>query len=147
MTQIREFEGTVEAVADHSDKDYYGVCINEEWFTGEDSLPIDLRKGDRVKMAVNDSDNFIDVEAIKKIQGSEGNTQNEKTSSRSAGGSSGPNHLTKDQRINLKVAHKSAVEQLDRRETESEDDYREMLTKLTKLHLKSLEEVEEWMQE
>lgn len=147
MTQIRKFEGTVEAVADKNDKDYYGVCINEEWFNGEDSLPIDLRKGDRVKMAVNNSEDFIDVEAIKKIQGSEGNTQNEKVSSRSAGGSSGPNHLTKDQRINLKVAHKSAVEQLDRRETESEDDYREMLTKLTKLHLKSLEEVEEWMQE
>ena len=142
---FREIKGRVQAVNDRESNDWYGICIDDEWFNGDGST--DIEKGDTVKLAVKETDNYSSIEAVKSIQDDgQNSTQSEKLSSKAAGGAA-PSPLTKNQQINLKVAHKSAVRQLDRRSTESESDYREMLTKLTKLHLQSLDEVEEWMQE
>lgn len=141
----REIDGRVQIVNDRDSNDWYGICIDEEWFNGDGSTEIE--EGDYVKIAVKESDNYSSIEAVKTIQDDgQNSTQSGKVSSKAAGGAA-PNPLTKNQQINLKVAHKSAVRQLDRRSAESDEDYREMLTKLTRLHLESLKEVEEWMQE
>lgn len=144
--QAEEIQGKVEATSEKPEESYYGIKVGGEWFNGENSLPDGIGEGDTVKLAVDRSDQFIDIMGIKKIQGEE-DRSGEQVRSSSGGSPPSPTSLTKDQQITLKVAHKSAVQQLDRRSAETDEDYEEMLTKLTKLHLQSLHEVEEWMQE
>jgi len=141
----KEVEGKVQAVHDRDSKDWFGICIDDVWYNGDDST--EIQKGDMVKLVVKEREDSNRIKGVKIIRDDgQNSTRSEQVRSNSAGGAAS-NPLTKDQSINLKVAHKSAVRQLDRRQTKDEKDYKEMLTKLTKLHLESLEEVQEWMQE
>jgi len=121
------------------------IRINGEWFDWpkQPERMDEFEEGDKVKYAARDGQI---MGMRKEIEGDE-DSGGEQLRSSTGGSPPSPSSLTKDQQISLKVAHKSAVRQLDRRNTETEEDYREMLTKLTKLHLQSLDDVEEWMQE
>jgi len=138
--QIREIQGKVSAVADRDNKPYYSICIDDEWFTGDQTLNEKIGKGDTVKLAVKDDDEFIDIEGIKKIQdGQENSNRSEQLRSKSDGGVP-ENPLTRDQQIRKSLAFKTAVQQVDRRSCETEDDYRDMLKNLTSLHEEVLDE-------
>jgi len=143
--KYKEVKGVVQAVHDRDSKDWYGVCINDVWYNGDDST--EIQQGDKVKLVVKEREDSNRIKGFKIMQDDGQNSSSDEQARSNPDGGTAPNPLSKNQQINLKVAHKSAVRQLDKRETESETDYREMLTKLTKLHLQSLEEVEEWMQE
>jgi len=139
--QIREIQGKVSAVADRDNKPYYSICIDDEWFTGDQTLNEKIGKGDTVKLAVKDDDEFIDIEGIKKIQdGQENSNRSEQLRSKSDGGAPG-NPLTRDQQIRKSLAFKTAVQQVDRRSCKTEDDYRDMLKNLTEVHEQVLDEV------
>lgn len=121
------------------------IRINGEWFDWpkQPERSGELEEGDKIKYAAKDGK----IMGIKTIQAGDGDRSENGDRSSSEPGNLSPSSLSKDQQISLKVAHKSAVRQLDRREAETDDDYREMLNRLTKLHLQSLNDVEEWMQE
>jgi len=120
------------------------IRINGEWFDWPEQPERmnEFEPGDKVKYAAKDGT----IMGLKTVQAGDGDRSGNVDRSSSEPGNPSPTSLSKDQQITLKVAHKSAVRQLDRREAETDDDYREMLSKLTKLHLKSLNDVEEWMQ-
>lgn len=143
--QIQEFTGTVKAVADYDSKDHYGICIDEEWYNGKDNLPIHLEEGDEVKMAVNDSEDFIDIEAVKKIQdGKQDNNRSEKTSSKNGGGPAQSPTLTKDQQIRKSLAFKKACDKVPWQKAFNDDgdaeDYKCRVKELMQVHEEILEE-------
>lgn len=142
--KVSKVMGVVTDINDRDSRDFYGLEINnKEWHYGDGSIS-GISLGDKVKFTVK-KDQEHDILKLEKIQG-QNSSQSEKVSSNSGGGAA-PKSLSKNQQINLKVAHKSAVRQLDRRQTKSEQDYKDMLTKLTKLHLESMQEVERSMKE
>lgn len=140
---FREIKGKVQAVNDQDEKDYYGICINDEWFNGEDST--DIQKGDTVKLAVKESDEeFIDIQAAKTIQDDGQSKDSEKVSSKSREGAAPNPTLSKDQQIRKSLAFKKACDkvpyQLGFDGDSDKEDYKERVKELMQVHEEILEE-------
>lgn len=61
-------KGRVQAVSDKQDNDYFGICIDDDWYNGPDSLNRDLQDA-KIKLTVkSDSDDFIDIQKINVLE-------------------------------------------------------------------------------
>lgn len=105
--------GKVEAVNDKKDREWYGICIGDDWFNGEETT--DIEKGDTVELKVNDSDDFIDIESETVLQESSRESsvggEQRSTSAQSSGGTVSP--VSKTSRIVAQGAVKIAVHNAD----------------------------------
>jgi len=81
--------GRVQATSDKEDNDYFGICIDDDWFNGPGSLKKNLEEAE-VKLTVKDnSESFIDIEEIDIIEeANEGGDSSQDSNASSGSGSS-----------------------------------------------------------
>jgi hypothetical protein len=113
------FTGTIMNFSPKPDEDYYGILIDngteEKWLNGKGNPDDSWSKGDKVKVKAN-MDEFIEIEEINVLEDGQNNSSGgEKTSNSNAqkgsdGGEPSSTYVSKDERINKKVAFKEACE-------------------------------------
>lgn len=144
--------GRVEAVNDCSDKNYFGVRINDEWLNGRGSTEIST--GDVVELKVTENrDNdevFIDImetnileetltEKEKPVGGVESsNAQRENKGDNSRSGSSN-NFTSKSRDISIKVALKTAAEHAGTRPSDDQARHLDEVNELANGYLNIME--------
>jgi len=132
---MKEIEGWVEAISPKPDKDSYGIMLdNDEWFNGKPRIPDGVEKGSKVVIEYEEVDGANGpFRLIENISVEEPNNPSK--------GGKGASSTSKQQDIDIGMCFKKAVDQTDRRQVEDEQAYKEMIIKLTKLHMEALEEV------
>lgn len=143
--------GRVEAVNDRSDKNYYGVRVNDEWFNGENST--EISKGDLVELKVKknrDSDDvFIDIVETSILEEadqskdsvSEGSTSSAQSEKESMGdkSASSNNFTSKSRDISIKVALKTAAEHASTRPSDDQGRHLDEVNELANGYLNIME--------
>jgi len=60
-------KGKVQTTSDKDSKDFFGICIDDDWYNGPDSLEKDL-EGETVELTVDPEADFLDIEEIDIIE-------------------------------------------------------------------------------
>jgi len=122
--------GVVDGYNIDDDSRYYGIVINDQWFNGDftvvDQDEVKDLNGERVKLEVDESDRFIDIENVKVLEDSRGLKSGSRVGE---GASNAP--LPKDKQIIVNTAFQKAVEAIDLSSFEKRGEYIEEVNKLT----------------
>lgn len=117
--------GRIKNFSPKPDENYYGILVDtgkdEVWLNGDNDVPGNLEKGDKVKILADDN-GFIDVKNVEVVEsssnseksGSSGEGSGERSSNEKVAGPSDGSgdsiRLSKAERIMLQVCFKKAVD-------------------------------------